>query len=287
MAKQKDPTGYYDPQTGAFIPAKKKKKVWPWIVAAVVLVVIIGAGAGGNKSESGDKSSSGDRAAQTQTGEKTADEPTSTDAAPAENAEAGPAAPDLSAVATEYTLTAGQYYAGIDIPCGKFNLTVISGDGNIMTTNMYSGGVNGIFGIPDADHDYYKDAYNGVKLPEGERMGVWGDLTVRLEYTRIDTGFTGRTEDEANKITLIDGNYDIGDDIPAGLYTIRVTEGSGNVSCNVYGGGLNEIMGAPGTDQSILAYIPEFKNAYLPAGEELTIRGMTVDLIPMIPGLDG
>lgn len=278
MAK-KEPTGYFDPQTGVFIPAKKKK-VWPWIVASVVVIGIIGAGAGGNKSESGDKSSSGEKAAQTQT----ADKPTGTDAATAENAE--PAAPDFSDVPTEYTLTAGQYYAGIDIPCGKFNITVISGDGNIMTTNMYSGGVNGIFGIPDADHDYYKNAYNGIKLPEGERIEICNNLVVKIEYTRIDAGFSGRTEDEANKITLIDGNYDIGDDIPAGLYTIRVTEGSGNVSCNVYGGGLNEIMGAPGTDQSILAYIPEFKNAYLPAVEELTIRGMTVDLIPMIPGLD-
>lgn len=271
-----------DPQTGQPIQTAPKKKGCGWIVIIPVALIIVIVAVFGQKSEPGTAPSSGDKAAQTQTAEKTGEK---TDAAPAENAE--PAAPDLSAVATEYTLTAGQYYAGIDIPCGKFNITVISGDGNIMTTNMYSGGVNGIFGIPDADHDYYKDAYNGVKLPEGERMGVWGDLTVRLEHTRIDAGFTGRTEDEANKITLIDGNYDIGDDIPAGLYTIRVTEGSGNVSCNVYEGGLNEIMGAPGTDQSILAYIPEFKNAYLPAGEELTIRGMTVDLIPMIPGLDG
>lgn len=49
MAK-KEPTGYYDPQTGAFIPVKKKKKVWPWIVAAVVIVGAISAGAG-NKTE--------------------------------------------------------------------------------------------------------------------------------------------------------------------------------------------------------------------------------------------
>ena len=220
MAKQKDPTGYYDPQTGAFIPAKKKKKVWPWIVAAVVLVVIIGAGAGGNKSESGDKSSSGDKAAQTQTGEKTADEPTGTDAAPSENAEAGPAAPDLSAVATEYTLTAGQYYAGIDIPCGKFNLTAVSGSGNVSSSNIYSGGINGLYAKPGDGPDYYKEAYNGIKLPEGERIEICSNLVVKIEYTRIDAGFTGRTEDEANKITLIDGNYDIGDDIPAGLYTM-------------------------------------------------------------------
>lgn len=48
---QNQPTGYFDPQTGAFVPfAKKKKKKWPWIVAAIVLVIAIGAGAG-NKSK--------------------------------------------------------------------------------------------------------------------------------------------------------------------------------------------------------------------------------------------
>jgi len=276
-----------DPQTGQPIQTAPKKKGCGWIVIIPVALIIVIVAVFGQKSEPETAPSSGDKAAQTQTGENTADEPTGTDAAPSENAEAEPAAPDLSAVATEYTLTAGQYYAGIDIPCGKFDLTAVSGSGNVSSSNIYSGGINGLYAKPGDGPDYYKEAYNGIKLPEGERIEICSNLVVKIEYTRIDAGFTGRTEDEANKITLIDGNYDIGDDIPAGLYTVRVTEGSGNVSCNVYGGGLNEIMGAPGTDQSILAYIPEFKNAYLPAGEELTIRGMTVDLIPVIPGLDG
>ena len=40
------------------------------------------------------------------------------------------------------------------------------------------------------------------------------------------------------------------------------------------------IMGAPGTDQSILAYIPEFKNAYLPAGDLIVGRQMMTCCAP-------
>lgn len=106
MAKNNQPTGYYDPQTGVFIPAKKKK-VWPWIVAAVVLIGIIGAGAGGNKSNPETAPTSENKTSQTQTSEKTASvTPTGTDAAPEEDVEAKPAAPDFSDVPTEYTLTA-------------------------------------------------------------------------------------------------------------------------------------------------------------------------------------
>ena len=36
MAKQ--PLGYIDPETHEFIPMKKKKKVWPWILAAVFVI---------------------------------------------------------------------------------------------------------------------------------------------------------------------------------------------------------------------------------------------------------
>ncbi len=51
MAKDNQPTGYYDPQTGTFVPVKKKKKVWPWIVAAVVIVPLWGAFLRGGNSE--------------------------------------------------------------------------------------------------------------------------------------------------------------------------------------------------------------------------------------------
>ena len=194
---------------------------------------------------------------------------------------------DLSDVPTEFTLTAGQYYAGIDIPCGKFDLVAISGDGNVSSSNMFSGGVNGMFGGPEADSELYNESFNGVKLPKGERIEISGDLVVQFSYTRVDAGFTGRTEDAANILTLTQGNYDIGVDIPAGIYTIRVTDGSGNVACSVYRGGLNELMGAPGSDNSFITYIPEYKNAYLRDGDELSIGGMTIELIPMIPGIEG
>lgn len=275
MAKKNVPQTFVNPETGETITVKPKKKhpvnIVIIIVAIIAIIVLVPKG--------GSKSSTDGGAKTTETGAN--GEKSGADGS------AGEAAPDLSNVATEYTLTAGYYFAGIDIPAGKFDLVAVSGDGNVSSSNIYSGGVNGMFGGPEADHSLYKETYNGIKLPTGESLEVTGDLTVKITYSRVDSDFTGRTEDSANTITLTAGNYDIGEDVPAGMYTIRVTEGSGNLSCSVYKGGLNELMGAPGTDNSIVVYIPEFKNATLLSGDQLTIGNMTVELVPMIPGYGG
>ena len=39
--------------------------------------------------------------------------------------------------ATTWTLTAGYYYAGIDIPAGKFNAKAISGRGNLSSRTLH------------------------------------------------------------------------------------------------------------------------------------------------------
>jgi len=262
MAKKNDAQSYaVSTETGATVPEKQKKKhpinIVIIVVAIIALIVLIPKGGSKTTSAKSDK---------------------------AAGSAAGETEPDLSAVATEYTLTAGYYFAGIDIPAGKFDLVAVSGDGNVITSNMYKGGVNGMFGGPEADRDFYKESYNGIKLPEGESMEVSGDLTVKITYSKIESDFTGRTEDTANTITLTAGNYDIGEDVPAGMYTVRITEGSGNLSCSIYNGGLNELMGAPGTDNSFVVYISEFKNATFLSGDQLTIGNMTVELVPMIPG---
>lgn len=240
------------------------------ILAAVIVIIVIGSRMSGNKSDT--KAVKEEKAQTAQAEGKT---------------DAGESAPDLSNVPTEYTLTAGYYFAGIDIPAGKFDVVAVSGDGNVITSNMFTGGVNGMFGGPEADHDIYKETYNGVKLPAGENFQITSDLTVKITYSRVDSDFTGRTEDAANTITLTAGNYDVGEDVPAGMYTVRVTEGGGNLSCSIFKGGLNEIMGAPGTDNSIVTYIPEFKNATFLSGDQLTVSNMTVELVPMIPGAEG
>lgn len=276
MAK-KQPNGYYDPATGTFIPTKKKKRVWPWIVIAVIVIGIIGASSGNKKSASNTETDG--KTNIEQSSDKTTTEPDVT--TPEQEA-----ATDFSDVPTEYTLSAGQYYAGVDIPCGKFDLLAVSGSGNVSSSNIYKGGINGLYAKPGDGPDYYDEAYNGIKLPEGERINICDNLVVKITYSHIDAGFTGRTEDTANTITLIQGNYDVGTDIPEGIYTIRIKEGSGHIGYNVYGGGLNETMAAPGEAEGrSISYIPEFKNAYFPAGDELTIRGMTVELVPMIPGV--
>lgn len=296
MSKSNEPQTFINPQTGETIVVRpKKKKTWLWVLIAVVIVVAIGAGAGNKKSApdtgTDQKTNAEQTAEQPDAGTEDraaandqAAAPEQTPAEEPEPAEPEPASPDFSDVATEYILTAGYYFAGIDIPAGKFDLIAVSGDSNVSTSNMFTGGVNGMFGGPEADHSLYKESFNGVKLPEGESIQVSGDLTVKITYSRIDSDFTGRTEDTANKITMTAGNYDIGDDVPAGMYTVRVIEGSGNLSCSLYKGGLNELMAAPDNDNPYFTYIPEFKNATFNEGDELNVGNMTVELIPMIPG---
>ncbi len=41
MPKKNQPTGTYDPETGAFTPAPAKKKKWPWILAAFLAFCVI------------------------------------------------------------------------------------------------------------------------------------------------------------------------------------------------------------------------------------------------------
>lgn len=253
------------------------KKILFWAVIIIVIVGIIGSVGSKNSEASKELASS----------EKSSEISDKTSGSVSAGSEEKGDKPDLSGVATEYTLTAGYYFAGIDIPAGKFDVVAVSGDGNVITSNMFTGGVNGMFGGPAADHDIYKETYNGVKLPEGENLQITSDLTVKITYSRVDSDFTGRTEDAANTITLTAGNYDVGEDVPAGMYTVRVTDGSGNLSCSIFKGGLNEIMGAPGTDNSIVTYIPEFKNATFLSGDQLTVSNMTVELVPMIPGAEG
>ena len=105
------------------------KKWWFWVIIVVVVFAIAAGGSGSDKKDSKKNSVAGTE--QTDNKDAKTKDSDAKDAEPEE---------DLSAVETEYTLGAGYYTAGIDLPVGKCNLTAVSGNGNINSSNLLKGG---------------------------------------------------------------------------------------------------------------------------------------------------
>ncbi len=268
-------------------PPKKPitKRWWFWVIVAVLVIALIG-NLGGNNDKQKDTT-----AAQMESGvsnetvvddkEVPAQQESTNAPTPTPSPEPTPEPTiDLSAVATEYTLAAGNYTAGVDIPSGRCNVVAVKGQGNVSSSNMYSGGMNEVFGVDDGS-DFYTEEFNGLKLPEGTVLHVGGSVTIQLSYSSIESGFSGRTYDDVNAITLTTGNYEAGIDFPAGVYKAVAVSGTGNLSSdNMFDGGLNEMFGI---DNGYGWYIDEFTNVDLPEGTELSVGGgVTVKLIPAI-----
>ena len=151
----------------------------------------------------------------------------------------------------------GYYTAGIDLPVGKCNLTAVSGNGNINSSNLLKGGVNEMFGVDDGN-DLYESSFNGLKMKENVVFHISGDVVVQVSYTEVTGGMTGREYDESQAVELGSGNYTAGTDFPAGTYTVTAVDGTGNVSSsNLLDGGMNEIFGV---DDGNGLYTSEVKN---------------------------
>ena len=184
---------------------------------------------------------------------------------------------DLSAVETEYTLGAGYYTAGIDLPVGKCNLTAVSGNGNINSSNLLNGGVNEMFGVDDGN-DLYESSFNGLKMKENVVFHISGDVVVQVSYTEVTGGMTGREYDESQAVELGSGNYTAGTDFPAGTYTVTAVDGTGNVSSsNLLDGGMNEMFGVDGGNG---LYTSEVKNVEFSDGVDLKVSGVNIRLVP-------
>ena len=146
------------------------KKWWFWVIIVVVVFAIAAGGSGSDKKDSKKNSVAGTEQMDNKDA-KTKD----SDAKDAEPEE------DLSAVETEYTLGAGYYTAGIDLPVGKCNLTAVSGNGNINSSNLLKGGVNEMFGVDDGN-DLYESSFNGLKMKENVVFHISGDVVVQVSY---------------------------------------------------------------------------------------------------------
>ena len=173
---------------------------------------------------------------------------------------------------------AGNYIAGKDIPVGTYNFTATSGNGNVSSTNLYSGGINSIMGTP-AD-DYTQETYNNVSLDDDVVLSLGGDVVLHIvsENASLSTMQARVVPDDAQTIDLSSGNYTAGTDFPAGTYNVVATAGNGNVSSdNLYDGGINEIMGTDGSAYTVQS----FNNVALDDGVVLTVANVSVQLVPV------
>ena len=99
----------------------------------------------------------------------------------------------------------------------------------------------------------------------------------RVEKEEAERLAKEQAELEAKTIKLSNGNYVAGSDFEAGTYDIVAVSGNGNVSSsNMFSGGINAVMGTRNSD----FYEKEYKDIKLPYGTELTVDGVTINLIP-------
>ena len=188
--------------------------------------------------------------------------------------------PDTSTEAYSVQLTSGNYTAGIDIPIGVYNVTAVSGSGNVSSSNMYEGGINSAMGAEDVDdpYDMYEQTFSNLDMAKDVVLSVSGGVTIELTSDAAQTKNLTKRTPEGSECTLSNGNYTSGTHFDPGVYDITIVSGNGNVSSsNMYEGGINAIMG---TDNSFGIYDKEYKNVELPEGETLTLKDVEVKLTP-------
>lgn len=74
-------------------------------------------------------------------------------------------------------LSSGVYVAEQDFKGGKYNIIAVSGSGNISSSNMYTGGVDGE--ISSDNNGAYKE-YRNINLPNGTKLTISGDVSIKL-----------------------------------------------------------------------------------------------------------
>jgi hypothetical protein len=239
-------------------------------VLVLIIIIIIAVSAGGK-----DKNNTGTKNTPVPSTSKT----TETTKAPTEKT------PATTSVSLE--LSNGNFTSGIDFPAGKYDIEAVSGSGNISSSNMYSGGINAAMGTEEANNaivsDLYEQKYSNIDLSDGVVLYISG-VTVKITSEAAD-GSPLKTREQPNTktIDLRNGNFVSGTDFPAGTYDIIAVSGGGNVSSdNMYGGGLNAVMGVAEKNKEIGLdmYQQEYKNIELPEGTTLTISGVDIQLVP-------
>lgn len=181
--------------------------------------------------------------------------------------------PGKGSDAFETTLTAGHYTAGIDIPPGTYTITTISGTGQVSSTKVFSGAIDGKGS--DNSENLKTEIYN-VQLPKNVVLTITGSLVAKIVTNTADLkAMPPRRNTAVNPITLTPGQYKSGQDFEAGIYDVIWVSGLGTVSSsNLFDQGIFERMGFADLTAK------EFKNLELKDGSTLTVSDLTIKLVP-------
>lgn len=255
------------------------KRWWLWPLAVIVLIIIIAAATGGRPDDSYTAGNTVSPNASPQT-------PASLSPSPPVSAALSPVPP--TTISADFELTSGNYTAGTDFPAGEYDITAVSGSGNVASGNMFSGGLNAMMGTTEANKtigsDIYEQQYSNIKLPDGVVLSVSGGVVIRITSDRADPSpLKPRIQTNTETVELGNGNFKAGTDFPAGTYDVVAVSGSGNVSSdNMFSGGLNAVMGPNGANKESGGLILEaaYQNIELPDGTTLSIDGAKIRLIP-------
>lgn len=171
-------------------------------------------------------------------------------------------------------LPAGNYFVGTDIPAGTYDFSVISGSGNAEFRTGTDSGTQVAFGTGEGQTAEYEDA----RLLTGGVLHIHGSLVLRASSAAADAAFESPAENAEAAFDLAAGSYTAGNDFPAGIYVITGTGDAGAISSDTEGdGGVTEKIAAAAGDADTAT---EFRNAYFPAGSELTL-GTSVRMTPV------
>ena len=81
----------------------------------------------------------------------------------------------------DITLASGNYIAGKDFKEGKYDIVAISGNGNVISDNVFNGGINAMMGI---DTQNYEKEYKNISLPKGVKLQVL-NVKIKLVYKGV------------------------------------------------------------------------------------------------------
>ncbi|MEA4919336.1 MAG: hypothetical protein VB078_00210 [Clostridiaceae bacterium] len=80
----------------------------------------------------------------------------------------------------------GNFLAGKDFDAGVYDITVVSGGGNVSSDNILSGGLNAVMGTADKNNNgigLYEQAYKNIDLPDGTTITISG-VTISLSPSK-------------------------------------------------------------------------------------------------------
>lgn len=245
---------------------KPKKSIGKIIIIAIAIILVIGIiGSLNNKASQPASKESSSQETSKGTEEK-ALEPTKI----AEATTAPTPTTEAAAKAYETKLSAGYYTSGVDFPSGKYDLTAVSGYGNVYTQD---GDLNEVMSTEN-DGLSIED-FKNAKLEEGQVLVINGNLVLNINSDKANVAdIQPRANDLTKTVELSSGNYVAGEDFPAGTYDIVATDGYGNVYTD--DGELNEVLASSPDDTSV----DQFKNYEFAEGIQLSVSDVSVKLVP-------